>query len=240
MRDLLVVENLPTRELVARKLRDAILSGRFQPGERLVERELVERMGVSRTPIREALRMLELEGLVTTVPYRGPVVTRPTLDDARALYEVRAALEGLAVALFTRRADVAAVERLRGHVAAAEEAWARGDIPGIVAANNAFHDELAAGCGNALLQALLANLRARIVLLRVESLSYPGRPPHTIAEHKAIVRRIAQGDAAAAKRLNERHIMHAWRAARAQLQARPAPADAGPRGAAPAPSEARP
>lgn len=220
MSDLLTVENVPTRELVLRKLRDAILAGRFQPGDRLVERELVERMGVSRTPIREALRMLELEGLVTTIPYRGPVVTRPTLEDAQALYEVRAALEGQAVALFTRRADAAAIERLHGHLAAAEAAWAQGDTSGVVAANNAFHDELAAGCGNALLQALLANLRARIVLLRVESLSYPGRPPHTIAEHKAIVRRIARREAAAAKRLNERHIMHAWRAARAQLQAR--------------------
>ncbi|MDR7480957.1 MAG: GntR family transcriptional regulator [Armatimonadota bacterium] len=228
MSDLLTVENVPTRELVLRKLRDAILAGRFQPGDRLVERELVERMGVSRTPIREALRMLELEGLVTTIPYRGPVVTRPTLEDAQALYEVRAALEGQAVALFTRRADAAAIERLRGHLAAAEAAWTQGDIPGVVAANNAFHDELAAGCGNALLQALLANLRARIVLLRVESLSYPGRPPHTIAEHKAIVRHIARREAAAAKRLNERHIMHAWRAARAQLQARRPSAAASP------------
>src|SRR5687768_10346139 len=101
MSDLLVTENVPTRDLVLRKLRDAILSGLFQPGQRLLERELVEQMGVSRTPIREALRKLELEGLVTTVPYKGPIVTLPTLEDARQLYEVRAALEGEAVALFT-------------------------------------------------------------------------------------------------------------------------------------------
>ncbi len=220
MSDLLVTENIPTRDLVLRKLRDAIRSGRFVPGQRLLERELVEQMGVSRTPIREALRKLELEGLVTTVPYKGPVVTTPTLEDAQALYEVRAALEGHAVALFTMRADDTAIERLRGHLEQAERALAQGRIQGVLGANNAFHDEIAVGCGNALLQSMLANLRDRIVLPRVESLSHPGRPPHSIAEHRAIVRRIAQRDAQGAKRLNEGHIMHAWRAARAQLAPR--------------------
>ncbi len=217
MSDLLVTENIPTRELVLRKLRDAILSGRFQPGQRLLERELVEQMGVSRTPIREALRKLELEGLITTVPYKGPIVTRPTLEDARALYEVRAALEGKAVALFAQRADEAAVERLRTSLEKARRALDAGSSPALLAANNAFHDEIAAGCGNALLQSMLANLRDRIVLLRVESLSSPGRPPQSLAEHGAIVRRVVQRDAQGAKRLIERHIMRAWRAARAQL-----------------------
>ncbi|MDR7484636.1 MAG: GntR family transcriptional regulator [Armatimonadota bacterium] len=217
MSDLLVTENVPTRDLVLRKLRDAILSGRFQPGQRLLERELVERMGVSRTPIREAMRKLELEGLVTTTPYKGPVVTTPTLGDAQALFEVRAALEGQAVALFTRRADAAALERLRACVEQAERGLLRRHLREVLAANNAFHDAIAAGCGNALLESMLANLRARIVLLRVGSLSFPGRPPHSVAEHRAIVRRIARRDATGAKRLMEAHIMHAWRAARAQL-----------------------
>ncbi|MDR7522695.1 MAG: GntR family transcriptional regulator [Armatimonadota bacterium] len=217
MSDLLVTENVPTRDLVLRKLRDAILSGRFQPGQRLLERELVEQMGVSRTPIREAMRKLELEGLVTTTPYKGPVVTTPTLEDAQALFEVRAALEGQAVALFTRRANGVALERLRACVSQAERGLLRRHLREVLAANNAFHDAIAAGCGNALLESMLANLRARIVLLRVESLSFPGRPPHSVAEHRAIVRRIARRDAAGAKRLMEAHIMHAWRAARAQL-----------------------
>jgi len=217
MTDLLVTENLPARELVFRKLREAILSGRFQPGQRLRERELVGRMGVSRTPIREALRKLELEGLVTTVPYRGPTVTRPTLDGARELYETRAALEGQATALFTQRAGEEAVERLRACIREAERALQRRRPEGILAANNAFHDEMAAGCGNALLQSLITNLRDRIVLLRVESLSYPGRRSRSISEHKGIVRMIERRDAAGARALVEEHIMHAWRAARAQL-----------------------
>ncbi len=218
MSDLFVIENLPTRDLVLRKLRHAILSGRFQPGQRLLERDLVERMGVSRTPIREALRKLELEGLVTTVPYKGPVVTRPTLDDARELYEARAALEGQAVALFTQRTDGEGIERLRAHIAAAERAMKRGSAQGVLDSNNAFHDVLASGCGNALLQSMLANLRDRIVLLRVKSLSYPGRRSRSIAEHRAIVRMITRRDADGARRLTEQHVMHAWRAARAQLE----------------------
>ncbi len=219
MSDLLLTENLPARELVLRKLREAILSGRFQPGQRLRERDLVTRTGVSRTPIREALRKLELEGLVTTIPYKGPVVTVPTLDSARDLYETRAALESQAVALFTARADGAALRRLRARIKDAEQAMGRRHPAGVLAANNTFHDELAAGCGNALLQSLIANLRDRIVLLRVESLSYPGRRSRSIVEHKAIVRMIARGDVEQARRLAEQHVMRAWRAARAQLVA---------------------
>lgn len=211
--------HLPARDRVLHRLRRAILSGRFRPGQRLPERVLVERLGVSRTPIREALRKLELEGLITTAPYRGPVVTRPTVEDARALFEVRAALEGLAVAAYARRADGEAVARLRLHVTVAERALARGNAAGVLAANNAFHDDLAAGCGNALLGDLIANLRNRIVLLRVESLSFPGRPARSLAEHRAIIRQIARKDAAGARRLVEQHIMRAWRAARAQLAA---------------------
>jgi len=211
--------SLPARDLVRRKLRDAILAGRFLPGQRIPERVLVERMGVSRTPIREALRKLELEGLITTVPYKGPVVTLPTRQDAQALYEVRAALEGQAVALFTARADDAAVARLRAHLTTAERALQGGDAGGVLAANNTFHDALAAGCGNALLQEMIGNLRDRIVLLRVESLSRPGRRTRSLAEHRAIVRRIARRDSAGARRLIEQHVIHAWEAARAQLAA---------------------
>ena len=217
VRDLLVTENLPARELVARKLREAILSGRFQPGQRLLERELVARMGVSRTPIREALRKLEREGLVTTVPYKGPMVTKPTPESAREVYEARAALEGQAVALFTRRGDPAAIARMWGYIEDAERALGGRHPGGVLSANTSFHDELAAGCGNALLRALLANLQDRIVLLRVESLSYPGRRARSVAEHRAIVRMIERANVDGARRLVEQHVMRAWRAAHAQL-----------------------
>lgn len=217
MTDSLAVEARPTRELVLEKLREAILSGRFQPGQRLVERELVEQLGVSRTPIREALRKLELEGLVTTVPYKGPVVTLPTVEDARELYEVRAALESQATALLASRALPEDVDRLEATVREAEAAVRAGDVRAVLAANNAFHDELAARCGNALLQSLIGNLRNRIILLRVESLSLPGRPPRSVAEHREIVERVRGQDPEGARRCMEVHILRAWEAARQQL-----------------------
>ncbi len=217
MKDSLAVEARPTRELVLEKLRGAILSGRFQPGQRLVERELVALLGVSRTPIREALRKLELEGLVTTVPYKGPVVALPTVEDAQELYEVRAALEGQATALLAARARPEDVDCLEAHVREAEAAVWAGDVRAVLAANNAFHDELAARCGNSLLQSLIGNLRNRIILLRVESLSAPGRPPRSVAEHRDIVERVRAQDPDGARRCMEVHILRAWEAARQQL-----------------------
>ncbi|MCS7235906.1 MAG: GntR family transcriptional regulator [Armatimonadota bacterium] len=213
----LLVEARPTRERVLEKLREAILSGRFQPGQRLVERELVELLGVSRTPIREALRKLELEGLVTTIPYKGPVVTRPTVEDARQLYQVRAALEGQATALLAARAEADDLDCLGRLLQEAEAAVRAGDVRAVLAANNAFHDELARRCGNALLESLISNLRNRIILLRVESLSLPGRPPESVAEHHEIVERLHAHDPEGARRAMERHILRAWEAARRQL-----------------------
>jgi GntR family transcriptional repressor for pyruvate dehydrogenase complex len=125
-----------------------------------------------------------------------------------------------AAALFAQRADEDALDRLREHVHTAERALARKSVRDVLTANNAFHDAVASGCGNALLQAMLANLRDRIVLLRVESLSYPGRPARSVTEHRAIIRMIERREAQDAKQLIERHIMHAWRAARAQLAPR--------------------
>ena len=115
MRDSLRVISGPSlREQVAAKLRNAIAMGQFRPGERLVERELCEMTGVSRTSVREALRELEGDGLITTVPHRGPSVAVVTLDQARSIYEVRAVLEALAAKLFAENAtddDIGALRK---------------------------------------------------------------------------------------------------------------------------------
>src|ERR1700710_663202 len=106
----------PLREQVIAALRQAILDFQLQPGQRLVERELIEQLGVSRTTIREALRELTSEGLVTVVPPKGAGGATPTLDDAIDLYEVRAALESLVVQRFVERASDAQVDRLEAAV----------------------------------------------------------------------------------------------------------------------------
>src|ERR1700761_7225303 len=103
----------PLRREIETRLRSAITGGRFQTGERLVERELCEMLGVSRPSLREALRQLEAEELVTLVPNRGPIVSEVSIDEAREIYEVRAMLEGLAARLFVRRASNADIAALR-------------------------------------------------------------------------------------------------------------------------------
>src|SRR5690606_5619752 len=115
----------PLREQVIQALRQAILDFKLQPGQRLVERELMEQLGVSRTTVREALRELTSEGLVTVVPQRGAVVATPDPDDAVDLYEVRAGLESLVVQRFVERASDQQVRRLEAAVQGFEDASIR-------------------------------------------------------------------------------------------------------------------
>src|SRR5690606_35900101 len=146
----------PLREQVIAALRQAILDFQLKPGQRLVERELIEQLGVSRTTIREALRELTSEGLVTVVPQRGAMVTAPSLDDAVDLYEVRASLESLVVQRFVERATDDEVTRLNDTVEdLAVLASETDDIRAILAAKDRFYAVLIAGAGSSALQQLL-------------------------------------------------------------------------------------
>ena len=123
------IEDVPTvRSMVAQKLREAIMSGTLKPGQRLVERELCEMMGVSRPSIREALRVLEADGLVNTVPHRGPVVSTISLEEARQLYAARAVLEGFAGRECARLRDPDVVRRIGEALARLKAAFAEGDL----------------------------------------------------------------------------------------------------------------
>jgi len=129
----------PLREQVISALRQAIRDFQLKPGQRLVERELIEQLGVSRTTIREALRELTSEGLVTVVPQRGAIVSTPSLDDATDLYEVRASLESLVVQRFVERATDDEVRRLEGTIDHLAEVSAQTeDVREILAAKDTF------------------------------------------------------------------------------------------------------
>src|SRR5579864_3211195 len=116
----------PLRDQVLEIVRGAILDFRYKPGQRLIERELIEQIGVSRTTIREVLRELDAEGLVTTIPQRGAIVVVPTPEEATDLYDVRASLEALAARRFVERASQAQFSALGGAVAAFEVAVSAG------------------------------------------------------------------------------------------------------------------
>jgi DNA-binding GntR family transcriptional regulator len=197
----------PLREQVIAALRQAIMDFQLKPGQRLVERELIEQLGVSRTTIREALRELASEGLVTVVPQRGAMVTAPSLEEAIDLYEVRAALESLVVQHFVERADdaevaslVATVENLATVTSKTE------DVKKLMAAKDQFYVVLIAGAKSAALQQLLEGIQARVQMLRATSLSEAGRSFEVVAELRAIVAAIEKRDAPLASQLTAEHI----------------------------------
>lgn len=165
----------PLRLQVLDELRQSIIAGRIQPGARLVERELIAMLGVSRTVIREALRQLESEGLVAIIPNKGPVVRELTLDEARDLYSIRAVLEGLAARLFVENADETQVEKLERALDAIGNAYGSGDPEQILEAKNRFYDVLFEGAGSPTLSSMIGMLHGKIRRWRALGLSHPKR-----------------------------------------------------------------
>lgn len=215
------------------KLRDAILGGVFQPGQRLVEVDLCRRMAVSRTSVREALRRLEAERLVTVQPNRGPSVTEISWDEARQIYDVRAMLEGEAAALFATRAAPPALEQLERALVEFDRAVAANDPLERLGATQRFYDVILEGCGNAVIAELLRGLVARITFLRARSMSRPGRSRVSAIEMRRMFEAIRAGNARAARAAAIRHVRAAAAAARlvfdGQGERRP-PAGGRPRG----------
>lgn len=210
----------PLREQVTALLRQAIIDFSLKPGQRLVERELMERLAVSRTTIREAIRELSAEGLVTVVPQKGAIVTAPSLDDSIDLYEVRASLESLVVQRFVERASDEQVERLSQTVedfAAATTATT--EIRSVLKAKDRFYEVLIEGASSAALQQLLESIQARVQVLRATSMSEPGRPLEVVEELRGIVAAIADRDAERASTLCAAHIRRASVTALAHLRA---------------------
>jgi len=197
----------PVRAQVLDNLRQAIIERHLAPGQRLIERELVELTGVSRTSIREALRELAAEGLVTAIPNRGTIVASVTADEARQLFEVRSALEALAGRLFVQHASQARRAALAKALQRIERLAAKG-AP-MLAAQDSFYDVLFEGGGNEALRAVIAGLHARVSVLRPLSLSVPGRPAQSIAELRAIVDAVLANDAEGAARACSRHVEEA-------------------------------
>jgi DNA-binding GntR family transcriptional regulator len=197
----------PLREQVLSALRQAILNFELKPGQRLVERELIEQLGVSRTTVREALRELTSEGLVTVVPQRGAIVSAPSLDEAADLYKVRAALESLVVQHFVERASDLEVDRLRRTVEDfAGISATTTDMRELLAAKDRFYAVLLAGARSTALRQLLESIQARVTLLRATSLSEAGRPLEVVQELRAVVEAIAARDAKRAAELCAEHV----------------------------------
>jgi DNA-binding GntR family transcriptional regulator len=207
LKSTLRIEDVPTvRAIVARKLRAAIMSGNLKPGQRLVERELCEMMGVSRPSIREALRLLEADGLVNTVPHRGPMVSTISLEEARQLYAARAVLEGFAGRECARLHDPAVVRKIGEALTRLKAALAESDMIAVLEAKTDFYAALIGGCQNAFIERMLKPLHDRITLLRITSMSHPKRVNKSLREVTAIWRAIQSGDEDLAERCCVDHI----------------------------------
>lgn len=211
----------PLRQQVSELLREAIASGEFAPGERLIERDLCQRYEVSRTVIREALRHLEADGLVTMVANKGPEVTRVSRDDVVALYEVRAVLEALAGRLFAERASPEHKRELAQAIDDVEAAMNGGDIREVLASKDAFYATLLAGSGNAIMTATLRTLYVRIQMMRGLSLSAPGRGPQTLCELREVLSAVQASDGPRAWKACEAHVEAAALIVLSQLEDQP-------------------
>lgn len=201
-----VNEYLPLRDVVFQTLRQAIITGEIAPGERLMEIPLASQLGVSRTPVREAIRMLELEGLVVMIPRKGAEVARITEKDLRDALEVRCALEELAVMLACKRITREGKEKLKSVCIAFREAISTKHVPSIVDGDVAFHDTIFAATQNQRLITLTHNLWEQVYRYRVEYVKDFSYHDVLVSEHDAITNAILLGDAELAQQVMRKHI----------------------------------
>ena len=199
-------EYLPLRDVVFNTLRQAILRGELKPGERLMEIQLANKLGVSRTPIREAIRKLELEGLVMMIPRKGAEVAEITEKSLRDVLEVRRALEELAVQLACEKITKEEIRELERVAKEFQQVVNSSDITEIAEVDVCFHDIIYTATDNQKLIQLLNNLREQMYRYRVEYLKRDGVFPQLIAEHEAIIRHIENNEKEKATEVMCRHI----------------------------------
>lgn len=197
---------LPLRDVVFNTLREAILKGDLQPGERLMELQLAAKLGVSRTPIREAIRMLEQEGLAITIPRKGAEVAKMTLKGMEDVLEIREALDELAVQLACTRITEEQLGLLKDRKKEFELSLKSGKLKAIAEADVKFHDVIYEATGNPKLVNLLNNLREQIYRYRVEYLKNAQNHPVLIREHESIYQALIKRDRDAAMVSIREHV----------------------------------
>lgn len=199
-------EYLPLRDVVFNALRQAIVTGEFAPGERLMEMKLADKLGVSRTPVREAIRMLELEGLVVMIPRRGAEVARITEKDLRDALEVRTAIEELSVELACARIDEEGKERLKQACNEFKAAIATKHVQNIVDGDVKFHEVIFELTKNQRLISIAQNLREQVYRYRVEYVKDFSYHDVLVEEHYEITNAILTNDVATAKEIMRKHL----------------------------------
>lgn len=199
-------EFLPLRDVVFNTLRQAILTGELKPGERLMEIHLANKLGVSRTPIREAIRKLELEGLVTMIPRRGAEVAQITEKSLKDVLEVRRALDALSVELACDRISPEALSQLQAACDTFERATATKDPKKIAQADVALHDIIVKATDNDRLIQLVNNLSEQMYRYRFEYIKDGSTHEQLVKEHRILFESIRDKDKETAARTAKLHI----------------------------------
>jgi DNA-binding GntR family transcriptional regulator len=199
-------------EAAAERLRTLIIEGELAPGARLNERELCERLGVSRTPLREAFRMLASDGLLVQLPNRGAQVVSLSREDVRHAFEVMASLEGLSGELAAARVTEADIADLQGLQDEMEQAHARRDLPNYYRINRAIHDRVNAIAGNPILTHTFRTLNARLHALRFRSNLVQAKWDKAVKEHREMVEALAARNGERLRDLLVKHLRNKQRA----------------------------
>lgn len=211
-------EFLPLRDVVFNTLRQAILTGELQPGERLMELHLADKLGVSRTPIREAIRKLELEGLVIMIPRRGAEVAQITEKSMKDVLEVRRALDALCAELACERITEQELKALKEACTAFEQAIKTGNIQKIAQADVALHDIIVQATGNQRLIQLVNNLAEQMYRYRFEYIKDASQHQNLAEEHRIIYESIRNKDKETAAQAAKTHIDNQEKAIMRQIR----------------------
>ena len=198
------------RGKVFHKIRDDILSGKYKDNEELKEVAIGEELGVSRTPVREAFRQLELEGLIHIIPNKGAYVTGITVKDVKDIYMIRSLLEGLCAKWATENITPEQLEEMEENVYLAEFHAAKGHTQQIAELDNRFHEIMYEACNSKLLQQQLRAFHDYVLRVRRKTLSKAGRGAASNEEHEKIMEAIKAKDADNAEKLANQHIVNAY------------------------------
>jgi DNA-binding GntR family transcriptional regulator len=201
---------IPVREKVYEQIKTAILSGHMNPGEKLTEEHLAKTLGVSRTPIREALHKLESEGLITVRKKRGFVVSRDSKEEVEELFELRSVLEGYALRIIAQSISEETLDQLKGFIQNAEDALRQKRIENVFKWNTRFHDTLHELVANKTrLHRLIVNMRKYVLRHRKDTLRYPDGGKRAIEGHRKIILALRLRDPDLCERVMREHIREA-------------------------------
>lgn len=189
------------RERIVDFIKDAVVSGRLKPNERVPEQEIADRFGISRTPIREAFRQLETEGFITVTPRKGAVVSPITDKDVSEFYAIKSLLEGYAArtacTVLTPK-EIKKLETLNAQMARCAE---KNDVKGFFRFDNQFHETFLKACGNEKLCTMVHSLVQQFERFRITALSLPGRMQESLHQHEEIIDAFKKSNAATVERL---------------------------------------